>query len=161
MKNIILVRHGKSSWDYEVSDKDRPLLQRGIKDGHLVANEFKNRMVAVDAVFSSPANRALHTCMIFMRILKYPFNKLQVVHNLYDFSGDAVVQFVEELPDHLNTVMIFGHNEAFTHIANSWGNMHIDNVPTSGLVHIEFNEDKWADVASGITKRVIVPKQLK
>ena len=29
MKTLILVRHGKSSWDYAVNDKDRPLQRAG------------------------------------------------------------------------------------------------------------------------------------
>ena len=41
MKTVIFVRHGKSSWEYRVSDQDRPLQERGINDAHLVSAEFK------------------------------------------------------------------------------------------------------------------------
>ena len=34
MKTWIMMRHGKSSWELNVSDKDRPLNQRGIDDAH-------------------------------------------------------------------------------------------------------------------------------
>ena len=161
MKTLILVRHGKSSWEYSVGDKDRPLLQRGITDAFLVADHFNEQDLPIDAIFSSPANRALHTSMIFVRQLYFPLDKFKVVNELYDFSGEYVQQFVNGLTDNLNTVVIFGHNHAFTFIANSLGNSYIENVPTSGLVHLEFDVDQWSSVEKGVTKQTIFPKQLK
>lgn len=161
MKQLILVRHGKSSWDYDVDDKDRPLQKRGITDGHLVAAAFKATDTAVDAIFSSPANRALHTCVIFMRELKFPFRKFELSKELYEFSGQGVMDFVKGLDDSLQSVMIFGHNNAFTNVANFFGDKTIDNVPTTGLVHLTFETDSWAGLSSGTTARLIFPKQLK
>lgn len=161
MKTLILVRHGKSSWEYSVGDKDRPLLQRGIFDAISVADSFNEQRVSIDAVFSSPANRALHTAMIFLRQLYYPLDKFQVVNELYDFTGDVVFQFIKDLDNTLDTIVVFGHNHAFTHIANSLGNTYIDNVPTSGLVHLEFDVDSWTSIEKGTTKQTIFPKQLR
>ncbi len=161
MKQLIMVRHGKSSWEYDVNDKDRPLLDRGIRDGHLVAGAFKDTGTAVDAIFSSPANRALHTCVIFLRKLKFPYEHFRLSNELYEFSGEGVKAFVQQLDDSLDTVMIFGHNYAFTNVVNQWGSKEIDNVPTTGLVHLQFSTDSWASVSSGTTSRVIFPKQLK
>ncbi|RKR08095.1 phosphohistidine phosphatase [Maribacter vaceletii] len=161
MKNLILVRHGKSSWEYNVKDKDRPLKERGINDAFLVAEVLRKQQLNIDYVFSSPANRALHTSMIFCRELKHDFSNFQISNELYDFSGESVLSFVKTIDNNLNTIVIFGHNYAFTHIANSLGNNYIENVPTSGLVHLQFNEDKWSSVTKGITKQVIFPKQLR
>lgn len=161
MKTLILIRHGKSSWEYSVGDKDRPLLPRGINDAFLVADNFNEQAIPIDAAFSSPANRALHTSMIFVRQLYFSFDKFKVVNELYDFSGEYVLQFVQGLDDDLNTVVIFGHNHAFTHIANSLGNSYIENVPTSGLVHLEFDVDQWTSIEKGVTKQTIFPKHLK
>jgi len=81
--------------------------------------------------------------------------------NYMIFSGEDVYQFIKRLNNDKNTVIIFGHNEAFTHIANSLGNMYIDNVPTSGLVQLKFDINDWSAVAKGITARTLFPKQLK
>ncbi len=161
MKNLILVRHGKSSWEYSVNDKDRPLKQRGINDGHLVAGSFKKNDVNIDAIFSSPANRALHTCMIFLRHLKFPYSQFEITNELYDFSGEHVLQYLKSLNDKLETVMIFGHNHAFTHLTNSLGSVYIDNVPTSGLVHLTLDVNSWSAIEKGITSNTIFPKHLK
>ena len=161
MKQIILVRHGKSSWDYEVSDKDRPLKERGINDTHLVAEKFSSLNENIDFALSSPANRALHTSMIFLRNVGFDFNTFRVTPELYDFSGNSVASVVKDLSDSWNTVIIFGHNYAFTTLANTWGDTYIENVPTAGLVHIAFEVDSWSDIKQGKTKLILFPKHLK
>lgn len=161
MKELIIVRHGKSSWDYDVADKDRPLKERGINDGHLVSGTFKKEGVKIDAIFSSPANRALHTCVIFLRKLDFPFDKFRLTNHLYDFSGESVLNFVKNLDNSLNTVMIFGHNFAFTNIANTLGDQSIDNVPTTGLVRLRFDTDSWSKIKKGRTVLRLFPKSLK
>lgn len=161
MKTLILVRHGKSSWEYAVSDKDRPLLERGINDAYLVSSSLNSQNLKIDAIFSSPANRALHTCIIFLRQLGTSFESLEVTDQLYDFSGDEVLGFIENLDNELETVMIFGHNHAFTHIANSLGNTYIENVPTTGLVQLKFDIDNWRSLTKGNTQQTIFPKHLK
>lgn len=161
MKTVILVRHGKSSWEYNVSDRDRPLMERGIKDVNKVAKAFQSELTPIDAAYSSPANRAMHTAMIFLRSLNFPFTNFELSNELYDFSGEDVHRFILGLNNDKNTVIIFGHNEAFTHIANSLGNMYIDNVPTSGLVQLKFDTNDWSAVTKGITVRTLFPKQLK
>ncbi|MCL6266414.1 SixA phosphatase family protein [Flagellimonas myxillae] len=161
MKQIVLVRHGKSSWEYDVSDKDRPLKERGINDAILVSKKFSALGVSIDFAFASPANRALHTSMIFLRNMGYNLDRFKVTEALYDFSGKSVGNFVKGLDNQLDTVMVFGHNYAFTTLANTWGDQYIENVPTSGLVHIKFNQNSWENVTKGTSETVIFPKHLK
>ncbi|MEL4307703.1 SixA phosphatase family protein [Joostella sp. CR20] len=161
MKQLYLVRHGKSSWDYNVADRNRPLQERGINDALLVAKHLKSNFIQPDIVFSSPANRALHTCTIFMNSLGIPLSKLQVNEQLYDFEGRAVGDFIKALDNAFSNVMIFGHNHAFTAISNIFGSETIDNLPTAGVVKINFEVQNWEDITSGNTELIIFPKQLK
>ncbi|MEP0211666.1 MAG: phosphoglycerate mutase family protein [Cellulophaga sp.] len=159
MKKLTLIRHGKSSWNYNVSDRDRPLLERGINDAYLVAGALKEPII--DAVFSSPANRALHTCNIFLRVLSIPSSELRIYDELYDFSGEYVINFIKSLDNKFNNVVIFGHNHALTHIVNMYGDKEIENVPTAGLVELNFNTLEWSGIVKGNTQNVIFPKHLK
>ena len=161
MKELMLVRHGKSSWDYDVSDRDRPLKPRGIGDAHLIARALSPDFTIPDAVFSSPANRALHTCMILTRELGIPMDIVRIAPELYDFGGSGLRDFVHGLGDELHRVMLFGHNHAMTHTVNAWGDRYIENVPTSGFVHLEFGDTDWRDINFGKTRRVLFPKELK
>jgi phosphohistidine phosphatase len=161
MKELILVRHGKSSWDYDVQDADRPLKERGIRDAHRVAEKVAPQLQDVDAVFSSPANRALHTCVILMRTVGIPMDKLRIEKDLYDFSGGSVREFVHGVGDDLGKIMIFGHNHALTYLVNDWGSKYVDNVPTSGLAYLSFDVAKWSEVSFGKTEMMVFPRQLK
>nr|WP_321222722.1 histidine phosphatase family protein [uncultured Psychroserpens sp.] len=161
MKTITLVRHAKSSWEYDVNDKERPLKKRGFKDANLVSMAFKKRGLEMDWVFSSPANRALSTCKIFIKNLNIYTDILTIEEDLYDFGGEHVINFIKNLDENYQNVMIFGHNHAFTSICNIFGDMFVDNLPTSGLVVIDFSIDSWKDVNKGKTRFTIFPRDLK
>lgn len=161
MKTLVLVRHAKSSWEYDVNDMDRPLKSRGITDANNVSNEFKDLTLKLDAIFSSPANRALSTCNIFLNCMNIPSEKVKISQDLYDFGGNRVVNFIKLLDDSLTTVMIFGHNHAFTSIVNAYGNQYIDNVPTCGLVILELDIENWSDLKQGRIVKTLFPKQLR
>ncbi len=161
MKTLILVRHGKSSWEYSVGDKDRPLKERGINDAHLVGSNFRVHAEDIEAAFSSPACRAIHTAMIVLREFNFPLDQFRVTNELYDFSGSGVASFVMGLNDDIDKVIIFGHNYAFTNIANQWGDIPIDNLPTAGLVQLRFDTNSWSSVEKGKSEHIIFPKQLR
>ncbi|WP_418637418.1 SixA phosphatase family protein [Winogradskyella sp.] len=161
MKEIILIRHGKSSWEHDVTDRERPLKTRGINDIKLVANHFFNNNSVPEIIFSSPARRALSTCEIFMNTLNIAKEEVVVVEELYDFDGRNVIDFIKNLSNEYNEVMIFGHNHAFTSISNIFGDTFIDNLPTSGLVKLKFDINDWNDLKKGITEFIIIPKELK
>ncbi|NNE32169.1 MAG: histidine phosphatase family protein [Winogradskyella sp.] len=161
MKSIILVRHGKSSWEHNVSDDKRPLKSRGKNDAKLVVKEFMKHNISFDRIYSSPAKRAFSTCKIFCKALGYNKKDVKVIDNLYDFSGENVISVVKNFNNALNTVLIFGHNHAFTSISNIFGSVSIDNLPTSGLVKLNFDIDSWEDLTKGTTELLIIPKDLK
>jgi len=161
MKTITLIRHGKSSWNFDVSDKNRPLKSRGINDANLVANQFVKQNEIPNKIFSSPANRALSTCKIFTKNFNLSEEEINIVEALYDFGGDSVIGFIQALPNNCDDIMIFGHNHAFTSISNIFGSIFIDNLPTSGLVKIKFEIDNWKDLKKGTTELIIIPKELK
>lgn len=160
MKTLIFVRHAKSSWDYRVEDIDRPLEESGIKAAYKVAEVLQSYKIQIDVTYSSPAARALATCMIFLRELKIPYESFYCVDDLYDFSGDKVLQFIKQLNESTSTVMLFGHNNAFTNLVNKLGSLPIENVPTAGMVELNFGAVSWKSVAKGVTMRTIFPKQL-
>ena len=161
MKTLVLVRHAKSSWEHNVGDKERPLKKRGNTDAKLVSTAFKNRELELDKVYSSPANRALLTCKIFINNLNIDKHELVIVEDLYDFGGEHVISFLKKLDENYQNVMIFGHNHAFTSICNIFGDSFIDNLPTSGLVVIDFDVKSWAKINKGNTRFTIFPRDLK
>ena len=54
MKTLYIVRHAKSSWEYEgIKDIDRPLKQRGINDAYLISNVLQKKLRALMFLFQA------------------------------------------------------------------------------------------------------------
>ena len=161
MKTLILMRHGKSSWKYDVSDKQRPLKTRGVIDAKLVSEYFLETNKLPERIFSSPAKRAHETCKIFVKSSENNDIKVTIIDDLYDFNGSNVIDFIKNQDDSISSLMIFGHNHAFTSISNIFGDIYIENLPTSGLVKILFDTDSWKNINQGKTRLIIRPKELR
>lgn len=161
MRKLILIRHGKSSWNHPVEDLKRPLRKRGMTDVKRVSKSFKSMNIRPDFVFSSPAKRALDTCKIFLEYADISYKNMLISPVIYDFSGGKTLDFIKLLPDDYKNVMIFGHNHAFTALVNLLGSLQIVNVPTSGLVMIEFEANSWNKIEKGTTTLITFPKQLR
>ena len=78
MKELILLRHAKSSWESPLSDIDRPLMPKGIDRISAMTRSSISLFESVDEVYSSPANRALHTAVLVLRNAKLPLDILKV-----------------------------------------------------------------------------------
>ena len=161
MKRLIFVRHGKSSWEYDVGDRDRPLKERGINDAYLVAEHYREYYDNGCTMISSPANRALHTAVIFGRVLDYPVESLRILSSCYDFSGESVLETIRTQDADDKTLFVFGHNYALTSLVNALGDQYVENVPTAGLVELQFKAAHWKDISRGKTIHQIFPKHLK
>ncbi|WP_019038220.1 SixA phosphatase family protein [Psychroflexus tropicus] len=161
MKRLIFVRHGKSSWDYDVIDFDRPLKKRAYNDADHVISAFKAHLTFEVMVFSSPAQRAKTTAELFKNGLEISDQRFEIVSELYTFNSDEVLNFIKNLNNEFENVMIFGHNPAYTFLVNMLGSLPIDNLPTTGLVSIEFNVDNWKVLEKGKTHLYLFPKYLR
>ncbi len=161
MKTLYMIRHAKSSWDFDVSDDKRPLNSRGLKDAELVGDALKTLVKPIDLILSSPAVRAHSTAKIINKYINVPDKLFVLEPNLYDFDGRSVIDVIMRCDNKVNNLMIFGHNHAFTSIANVYGSQQIDNLPTCGCVVIEFNCEKWGDINVGKNLHLIYPKLLK
>ncbi len=147
MKTVYLVRHAKSSWQYDdIDDHDRPLKGRGIRDAHLIAQWLEKETDRPQILISSPATRALHTAMIFARTLNFPFKDIDVEEELYLASNSTLIEILHSIPDQYDSAMLFGHNPTITNFVNQCVDRRIDNVPTSGVVCLHFDEQSWKDV---------------
>ena len=161
MKQLILVRHAKSSWEAPLRDIDRPLTSKGIQDAHLVSSEIGNQIPKSFLVWSSSAKRASETAMIFAQNISFPVDSIVFKEELYTFDEKKLEQIIKSCPNNYDNLILFGHNEAITNFVNKFGSIFIDNVSTSGFVNIIFDQNNWDDIAKGTTKKVIFPRDLK
>ena len=161
MKNLILIRHAKSSWAHQVSDFERTLKKRGLEDSKLISSYAKGKIFKPDLILSSDAQRAKSTAEIFINILNFQDVDFQLNNKLYDFSGNDLIQVIKNCDNNVHNLMIFGHNHAITAFTNTFGSKYFDNVPTCGLLHIKFNINYWNDLNQGETLLSVFPKDFK
>ncbi|CAM4174097.1 SixA phosphatase family protein [Flavobacterium weaverense] len=161
MKNLILVRHAKSSWDVPMQDKSRGITCQGIINAHLVSNHVKHLIPNTYIMCSSTAKRAKNTALIFAQNFSYPVESINFSDELYTFDEQKLEEIIKSLSKSYENVILFGHNGAITDFVNKFGDQFIENVPTSGFVSIEFETDSWTDIKKGKVKYKIFPKQLR
>lgn len=162
MKTIYIVRHAKSSWEYQnIDDVDRPLKKRGIKDAHLLSRFLSKKIDRPDVFISSVANRALHTGVIFCQNFNYPFSHLKIKKELYSFSDSYLVKTVKALDDSFDSAIIFSHDHGINTFVNKFGSKPIAHVPTCGVIGIKFEGKHWKDIKKGNTVLIEFPKNHK
>jgi phosphohistidine phosphatase len=149
MKNLLVIRHAKSSWDnFTQPDFDRPLNDRGNRDAPVMAKRLLKREVAIDAFVSSPANRALTTATYFAEAYDKKLKHIVQVDILYHAEVNVFYKVIDELDDHFKTVAIFSHNPGITEFVNSLTNTRIDNMPTCGIFAVKASIKNWKHFAA-------------
>jgi phosphohistidine phosphatase len=164
LKRFTIVRHAKSSWEYDgVSDLDRPLNNKGILDSNRMAGALDQEKYFPDKIISSPANRALHTAVIFARVMEYPFYKITIDQTIYGAYEDEIIRMLKGMDNDWRSVMIFGHNPVVTNLTNMFLKKSIDNLPTTGVASFLFNTEYWDEIspASVKTEFLDYPKKHK
>ncbi len=147
MKTLYLVRHAKSSWEYEeLDDFERPLNKRGKRDAPYMSRLLAEKNILPDLMISSPALRAYSTARIFAKNLGYPAEKLITSELLYESRADCYFEIIHSLDDKYNSLMLFSHNPGITFLSNALSDKYIDNIPTTGVVCINLNVDSWDKV---------------
>ncbi len=163
MKTLLIVRHGKSSWDNpSLSDQERPLKERGVNDAGKMAKLLLDNKYIPELVLSSPAKRARHTAELFCEVFQYPAGKIQIDDRLY-FSGvNAIMEVLTNVDNRYDTVMITGHNPDFTELANVFLTQRLYNLPTAGVVVLQFNTENWEEISrKNMVKDIcLIPKKI-
>lgn len=149
MRELTFIRHAKSDWNYElIKDVDRHLNERGYRDAYYTADWFvKNNKNIPDLILASTATRALSTALIFARTLNYNMANFELNKIIYESSSAILINLIKEQADSHNHIMIFGHNQSLTNVCNDLSEeMDFENVPTCGIVSLQFDLQHWADI---------------
>jgi len=164
MKTLYIVRHAKSSWNHpDLEDYQRTLLEKGKKRTKYVVDYLLKNKIHVDLIISSHAVRAFETAKIIAGAIHYPKAKIIVSKSIYFGNSDNLFNVFYDLSDDVSSLMLVGHNPTFTTFANYFLDKKIDNLPTSGVVCIQFNMESWENIhdSERKVKFVISPKSLK
>jgi phosphohistidine phosphatase len=149
-KTLLIIRHGKSSWDQEnTSDVDRLLKETGIVRTQMIAQKLLELNIFPGLILTSHAKRALHTAQIIAKQLGYPEENIRIDRSIYDSDAHEVLKIIKKSDPTVDTLFIFGHNPTFTYLANMFLQHTIIDLPTSGTVILSFSCEKWKSISSG------------
>lgn len=147
-KQLIIIRHGKSDWaEPGVHDFDRPLNHRGNKNAPEMAARLSRKNLIPQLVVSSPAKRAITTAGHFSKTWEIPLEEIQQEPSIYEANVTALLRVVNQLDNKEDRVAMVGHNPGLTDFINYLADAHIYNMPTAGIVVIDFLFDDWSMVS--------------
>ena len=161
MKTVVIVRHAKSSWeDPFLSDHQRPLAKRGLRDAPLMGRVLAEWGPPVDRVISSSAVRALSTAELVTREMGLPWDEIQIDEALYHATEEEMIDLLQEQDEYIDGVMLFGHNPGMTYLVNDLSDLDLDNLPTCGVVVLQFEITDWRQIGevAAVSAEYDIPK---
>lgn len=159
-KRLILMRHAKSDWSYELEDHERPLNPRGQKAARALGQWLRLNDYLPDQVWCSSAQRTRETLegleldaqAQFTRSL-YLADSVDLLAALRTASGDCV--------------LMVAHNPGIAWFAaqmlsSAPSHPKFQQYPTGATLIAEFDIQDWGQVqpASGVAVDFIVPRDL-
>jgi phosphohistidine phosphatase len=168
MKQLLLLRHAKSSWDdADLADFDRPLAERGLKAAKLMGRELAARDWLPDQVLVSPALRTRDTWRLVAEELPvHP--RVVFADALYDASAADVLSQIRLADPSSGCLAVVGHNPGLKDLAKQLAGSGSEakarkrleeKFPTTALARFVFEGD-WSGLSSGRLTHCLRPKDL-
>lgn len=147
MKRIFFVRHAKSSWeDASLPDYKRTLLDIGVERTKKVIDFLKNNEVHPDVILCSHAVRAQKTAELLANGLQIDRNCIRVHTEIYETNIPDILSILYALPEHVNDVMIVGHNPTITEMASYFSDKRLVDFSTSAVFGVEMETGEWTEI---------------
>jgi phosphohistidine phosphatase len=109
---LLLLRHAKSSYPDGVTDHDRPLAPRGVREAALAGDWLRANAPTIDGVLCSTATRARQT--LSHSGVDAPVRYAQ---RLYGASPGTVIGEINKVADEVTTLLVVGHEPTMSDLA--------------------------------------------
>lgn len=164
MREILIVRHAKSSWKYpKLEDGERPLNKRGKRDAHEMGRRLGARGIRPDLILASATQRALATGLIIASQLGLNERLIRLDGRIYGGETQALLEMLREIPDGIRRPMLIGHHTGVPQLVSSLTGQTMDHMPTCALACVALDTAHWAGLRPGLgqLKFYDYPKRLQ
>jgi phosphohistidine phosphatase len=145
MKTLLVLRHAKSSWnDPALDDHERPLNERGSRDGPRIGELLREYGLIPDIVISSDALRAQLTAQAVAEAARYA-GEILLDRRLYIASAADIILLLRTVRENAEKIMIVGHNPGLEELVEQLTGERQD-LPTAALAQIVLPIDRWRDL---------------
>lgn len=161
MRELTLIRHAKSSWsDPNLSDFERPLNARGMRDLPPLGQRIVEFELFPDLILSSGAVRAIATAETVSHALDMPVEAIQEIPELYESCYETLLNVLQNQSDCYRHIMVFGHNPGLEDLSYFLTHDVLNKFPTAGVLHIHLSITRWSELAEscGTQTRFDYPK---
>tara|TARA_B100000959_G_scaffold78302_1_gene83103 strand:+ start:9243 stop:9683 length:441 start_codon:yes stop_codon:yes gene_type:complete len=146
------MRHAKSSWkETGVTDHDRPLNKRGLRDAPRIADAIHDRGWTPDLILVSSSKRTLQTLSGMTN--RFEGVQSEIRTEIYHATVNDLLLVLEDMAQE-GTTMVLGHNPGseilVNHLSGEW---HV--MPTAAAVLLVESTGQWE------VQEVIRPKEIQ
>lgn len=167
MKKLSIIRHAKAAdATPALSDFDRPLTKRGLKDAAHLGKLLTRVTPAVDWLLSSPALRTRETTTAIVEELAYQ-GRVQWADEAYLAEAETWLQLLSRVPPEMEHVVVIGHNPGVTDLvaglsAGTASRLNLD-FPTAALAHLAIEIFWWNQIrwGCGQLQMLLTPKAVR
>jgi phosphohistidine phosphatase len=163
VKELLLLRHGKSDWNADYAeDRERPLAPRGKAAAKLIGRFLTKTNCVPDLVVTSSAVRACSTAQLAAEAGGWS-TRMVVRDDLYASSAGAVLKLISRQAKGVERLMLVGHNPTWEDTIRLLIGGGLIRVPTAAVACIRFSILTWNDASpgNGVLHWLITPKLLK
>lgn len=157
MRQLYLLRHAKSSWDEPGGDDfERPLNGRGRKAARSMGKYLAKMGIRPAMVLCSAARRTRETWEIIEKRLEGV--PVSFEEGLYEAAKGDLLDRLHRLDDHLNSVLLIGHNPGLERLAGFLAGSKgeaialerlAEKFPTGTLAVLQSPVRHWAQLGAG------------
>nr|NLI49592.1 histidine phosphatase family protein [Propionibacterium sp.] len=150
-KNLLVMRHAKSSWKTNEPDARRPLNGRGTRDAVVAGAELAS--YAPDVVWCSVATRAQQTWQS-ATFGGASCPDVRVSEALYGADARELLEVLRSSPADATTVLVIAHEPGVSELVEALAvpspllTQVVRKFPTGAFAALSFTGD-WADLAPG------------
>ena len=153
-KTVLLLRHGKSDWNADYGqDHDRPLNPRGRRASRAMGRWLTEMGPLPDLILCSTAVRARSTCIMASEAGAW-LADVQYEQGLYYAAPKDLIHYLQEVPDHIQTAMLVGHQPTWSMTAALLSNHPVNAFPTASMARIDLSVENWERSAPGTGKLI-------
>jgi phosphohistidine phosphatase len=151
MLRIYFVRHATAQEKGgALPDFERSLVKKGEKEAAAVARSLALNNPSPDLMISSFANRAIETAHVFAKAFGYPRQRILLRDTFYGHTNiEELAEEIRKQPDKYRSLMLFGHDPAFSQLAADLVKDFRETIPKAGVVVAEFPTRRWQSVERG------------
>lgn len=156
-KQLVLLRHAKSSWDDPfLEDFDRPLAKRGRKAGKQLSAWLNAQAIRPDVVLCSPAVRTRETLALIADAIG-PAARIDYDKSLYLAEMDDLLTRIRQTAPAARSVMVIGHNPGLHDLAVALVRPGAkadrarlaEKFPTATVARFDLPITAWAELKTG------------